>query len=34
MGLLKDESPISPIIEATSLKSKLYGYKKETDEVK
>ena len=32
MGLLKDESP-KPIIEAVSLKSKLYGYRKESDEV-
>ena len=34
MGLLKDESALSPIIEAVSLKSKLYGYKKESDELK
>ena len=26
MGLLKDESPMTPIVEAVSLKDKLYGY--------
>ena len=34
MGLLKDESVLSPIVEGISLKSKLYGYRKESDEVK
>ena len=34
MGLLKDESAMTPIIEAVSLKDKLYGYKKESDQVK
>ena len=34
MGLMKDESPMSPIIEAVTLKDKLYGYKRESDQVK
>ena len=34
MGLMKDESPLSLIVEGLSLKDKLYGYKKESDQVK
>ena len=34
LGLLKDESPNSQIIESVSLKDKLYGYRQESDEVK
>ena len=34
MGLLKDESPNSQIIEAVRLKDKLYGYDKESDQMK
>ena len=34
MRLLRDESPMTQIIEAVSLKDKLYGYIKENDELK